>query len=138
MTAAAVYVDSSAILRAVLEAGMTPVVERKLAEAQVLLSSRLSQIECARALLRLGGAAGVSPARLADAERQIDAFWARCDLWGITGPVCDLACRIAPAKPLRTLDAIHLATFLLARRKIAALDLVTTDRRLEDAAASET
>lgn len=138
MTATAIYVDSSAILRAVLEAGMTPAVERKIEEAQILLTSRLSQIECARALLRLRGVPGTSAARLADAERQVDTLWARCELWGITGPVCDLACRVAPTKPLRTLDAIHLATFLFARKRIAGLDLLTTDRRLEDAAASET
>lgn len=138
MTAAAVYLDSSAILRAVLEAGMTPAVERKIDEARLLVSSRLSQVECARALLRLREAGGPPAARLADAERELASLWARCELWEITKAVCELACRVAPTKPLRTLDAIHLATFLLARQKIEGLELLTTDRRLEEATAGET
>jgi predicted nucleic acid-binding protein len=38
---------------------------------------------------------------------------------------------------LRGLDALHLATFSLARREIEGLRLVTTDDRLREAAASE-
>jgi hypothetical protein len=37
---------------------------------------------------------------------------------------------------LRTLDALHLATFLLARARIEGLELLTADQRLEDAARS--
>jgi hypothetical protein len=35
---------------------------------------------------------------------------------------------------VRTLDALHLATFVLARRKIAGLELLTVDARLAEAA----
>jgi hypothetical protein len=48
--------------------------------------------------------------------------------------VCDLACLLAPDKALRTLDALHLATFLMARRRIEGLELLTADQRLQDAA----
>jgi hypothetical protein len=37
---------------------------------------------------------------------------------------------------LRTLDALHLATFLMARGRIEALELLTADHRLEEAANS--
>jgi hypothetical protein len=37
---------------------------------------------------------------------------------------------------LRALDALHLATFLMAQRRIEGLDLLTADARLEDAARS--
>ena len=40
----------------------------------------------------------------------------------------------APGRPLRTLDALHLATYLLARRHIGDLELLTADRRLTEAA----
>ena len=43
---------------------------------------------------------------------------------------------MAPDKALRTLDALHLATFLLARRRIEGLELLTADERLEAAAGS--
>jgi hypothetical protein len=47
--------------------------------------------------------------------------------------VCDLASLLPPDKALRALDALHLSTFLLARRRIDGLELLTGDRRLEDA-----
>ncbi|TMA76343.1 MAG: type II toxin-antitoxin system VapC family toxin [Deltaproteobacteria bacterium] len=63
-------------------------------------------------------------------------MWARCEIWELTRTVCDLARHVAPTKPLRSLDALHLATFVLARRKLEGLELVSVDSRLTDAAAS--
>jgi hypothetical protein len=42
---------------------------------------------------------------------------------------------VAPGKPLRALDALHLATFVLARRRIDGLEMFTVDDRLREAAA---
>jgi predicted nucleic acid-binding protein len=76
----------------------------------------------------------VSEEHLADAGRELDALWARCDIWELTPRVCEMAGQLAPGRPLRTLDALHLATYLLARRRIAGLSLLTADRRLLEAA----
>jgi len=46
----------------------------------------------------------------------------------------DLAERVAPTKSLRTLDALHLSTHLIARRHIEGLEILTEDRLLADAA----
>jgi predicted nucleic acid-binding protein len=73
-------------------------------------------------------------ATLADAERELAALWARCDLWELTSAVCETARHVAPGRPLGALDALHLATFVLAREKIAGLELLTVDERLRDAA----
>ncbi|MFN2397728.1 MAG: type II toxin-antitoxin system VapC family toxin [Gemmatimonadaceae bacterium] len=131
---AAIYLETSAILRAVLETGVSPEIERRLGDASVLLTSRLTLVEAARALIRLRQSASVAEARLADTERGLDALWARCDLWELTPAVCDLAAAIVPTKPLRTLDALHLATFVLARRRLGDVELLTADRRLAEAA----
>ena len=130
----ALYLDTSAVLRAVLESGTTPELERDIREADVLLISRLSRVEAARAWLRLRALGVTSEESLADAAREIDALWARCETWELTPAVCDLASEVSPAKPLGTLDALHLATYLLARRRIAGLELRTTDARLAEAA----
>ena len=76
----------------------------------------------------------MSEQALADATRELDVLWARCDVWGLTAEVCELAERVAPTKSLRTLDALHLSTYLLARRRIEGLELLTADRRLAEAA----
>ena len=133
----ALYVETSAALRAVLEAGTTPVLERRMAGASLLVTSRLSLVEAARAILRLRALGRAAEERLADAGRQLDALWARCDVWELSREVCDLASQLAPAKPLRTLDALHLATYLVARRRIADIELETTDQRLKDAVGAE-
>jgi len=128
------YLDTSAVLRAVLEEGTTPFMERAIASAGTLLTSRLSLVESARALVRLRASRQVSEIQLADAARELDLLWARCEVWEVTREVCDTAGGVAPGTPLRTLDALHLATYLLARRRIPGLELLTADRRLKEAA----
>src|SRR5437879_1946449 len=129
------YLDASAVLRAVLESGTSPEIEELIRDAPVLLTSRLSSVEASRALLRLRQMGQVAEMRLADAEREISVLWARCQFWELTAAVCEMARRAAPMKMLRTLDALHLGTFVLAREQIADLKLLTADDRLRDAAA---
>jgi predicted nucleic acid-binding protein len=133
---AALYLDTSVALRATLEQGTTPALERRIAAAPVLVTSRLALVEAGRALVRVRLQGGVPESRLADARRALDALWQRCELWELTPAVCDLASVLAPDRLLRTLDALHLATFLVARRRIEGLELLTADRRLEEAASS--
>jgi predicted nucleic acid-binding protein len=129
------YLDTSAVLRAVLERGLTPEVEHQLSRSRYLVTSRLALVETARALLRLR-AEGSAEAVIADAARELDSIFARCTIWELTPAVCDLAAQVAPLRPLRTLDAIHLATWLLARRHLGDVVLLTTDERLRGAAAA--
>lgn len=130
----ALYLDTSAVLRVLLETSANQAIEQRMREANSLITSRLTLVEAARALLRLRQSAAVPEARLADAGRDLDALWARCDVWELTPAVCDLAASIAPATALRTLDALHLAIYMLARRRLGAVELLTTDRRLQEAA----
>jgi uncharacterized protein len=130
-----VYLDTSAVLRAVLERGLTPAIERRLAAARYLVTSRLSLVEAARAFGRLR-ANGMAETAIADAARETESVWARCTVWELTPAVCELAAHVAPQHPLRTLDALHLATFLTARRRLGdGVTLLTADERLERAAA---
>ena len=134
ITRAPVYLDTSVVLRAWLETGTSPDIEARLLDAPVLVTSRLALVESARVIHRVRALATVPEQRLADAERGIDDVWTRCEVWELTRDVCDLARTVAPAKPLRALDALHLATFVIARRKIDGLALLTTDTRLAEAA----
>lgn len=133
---AARYIDTSAALRAVLETGTTPEIESEIENAEILITSRLSLVESERALLRLRRSSSVSEERLADAAHAIDELWSHCTIWELTEEVCTAAMQVAPSQPLRTLDALHLATYLRARRRIFGLALLTADRRMERAARS--
>jgi len=127
------YLDTSAVLRAILESGASPDLEARIARAPVLITSRLSLVESSRALHRLRQLGQISETKLADVDRELNAVWARCELWELTASVCERARQVAPAKSLRTLDALHLATFVLARERIGDLELVTADQRLRSA-----
>ncbi|MHB8382210.1 MAG: type II toxin-antitoxin system VapC family toxin [Candidatus Binataceae bacterium] len=134
--AACLYLDTSAVLRSVIESGTSPEVEARIAAAPALITSRLSIVESSRAIHRLRQLGQVSETQLADAQREIDMLWGRCEIWELTAPVCEMAGRVAPGKALRTLDALHLATFVLARERIAGLELLTADQRLQEATGS--
>lgn len=129
----ALYVDTSALLRATLETGTTREVEARLESAPILLTSRLTLVEAARAMIRVRQLGRVSESRIVDVERELERLWARCELWELTPAVCEMARHVAPGRILRALDALHLATFLLARRRIEGLTLLTVDDRLREA-----
>jgi predicted nucleic acid-binding protein len=131
--ATCLYLDTSAVLHGILENGTSPELEAQIAAAPILITSRLSLVESSRAIHRLRQLGQVGEAKLADAQRELSAVWARCELWELTPSVCERACQVAPGTPLRTLDALHLATFVLAREKIEGLELLTVDRRLQQA-----
>lgn len=130
------YLDSSAILRPVLEQGLSPDVERQIDEAELLITSRLSLVETARAFLRVRLLGEHSEAAVVDAEREVQALWRRCEIWELSREVCERALFVSPGVILRSLDALHLATFSLARREIEALQFLTADDRLRQAADS--
>jgi hypothetical protein len=48
--------------------------------------------------------------------------------------ICELGAQLAPDLLLRTLDALHVATYLLARRRLGEVDLLTVDQRIATAA----
>ena len=132
--AAALYLDTSAVLRAALESGLDVEIDRAIGETDVLVTSRLSLVESSRVLHRLRRRGGLSEARLAEVERSIDAIWGRTEIWELSDAICEAARHVAPGRALRALDALHLATFVAARRRIEGLELLTADERLRDAA----
>lgn len=131
--AGALYLDTSAVLRVLLERGVIPELEARIRAASTLVASRLSLVETSRALHRIRRQGPFEESELAETEREIGSVWSRCQLWELSIAVCETARRIAPGSLLRILDALHLATFVLARQQIAGLELVTVDARLADA-----
>jgi len=130
----ALYLDTSAVLRAVLESGTTPEVEERIKRADRLFTSRLSLVEAARAFQRLRADGILSEESLADAARTVDGLWARCHIMELSPEVCALASTVSPGIGLRTLDALHLASYLFARRRVGDVALLTVDSRMRAAA----
>ncbi len=118
---AAVYLDSSALVKLVVREEGSAALRSYLRRRRPWISSALARVEVPRAVLPAGQGA-ITAAR--------DVL-ARCDLVRINTQVLDLASGLTPFE-LRSLDAIHLATAERLREDIGAL--VTYDARMADAA----
>lgn len=117
----ATYLDSSAIVKLVVEEPESAALRRYLRRKRPLVSSALARTEVLRALL-LEGDDGVARGR---------AVLARLDLLRVNDRVLNAAGTLLP-DDLRSLDAIHLATAQQLGSDLARV--VTYDERMSDAA----
>ncbi len=118
---AAVYLDSSAIVKLAVSEPESDALRRHLRRRRPWVSSALARTEVLRSLLASGE----------DAVAAGRAVLARCDLVRVNDRVLNLAGTMGPAD-LRSLDAIHLATAERLRDEIS--ELVVYDQRMADAA----
>jgi predicted nucleic acid-binding protein len=125
-----VYLETGAALRDLLEADGAAAVRALLRGAEVVATSRLTIAEVGRVLARLR----VTDAAVAAAvARRESEFLADSDLWFIL-PVDEetwtRSARPFPDEPVRTLDAIHLATIERIAGVLDPLVVVSTDDRI--------
>ncbi len=125
-----VYAESSAVLAWLLGERSAVAVRKVLAEAERVVASALTPLECARAVAR-----GVATGQLPEADARAAAHlldeasrgWAVLEM---TGSPLDRARQPFPAEPVRTLDAIHLASALEFREALGRLTLLSLDDRI--------
>jgi len=67
------------------------------------------------------------------ARGELAEIWPGIDFLDLSDRICEVARRIAPSSRLRSLDAIHLASFVQAREADPELELLTFDDRLRAA-----
>jgi hypothetical protein len=99
-----------------------------------VLTSRVTVIECERVLIR-ALVTNLLPEAVVAQRRAVLAragdHWVTFDL---DEDVVARARRPFPAEPVRTLDAIHLATAVLARSLVPDLDVLSLDGRVRQCA----
>jgi len=117
----ATYLDSSAIVKLVVEEPQSAALRRYLRRRRPLVSSALARAEVLRALL-LEGEAGMARGH---------SVLARIDLIRVNDRVLNAAGALSPPD-LRSLDAIHLATAGQLGQDLG--QVVTYDERMADAA----
>lgn len=126
------YADSSAVLAWLLNEARAEDVRTSLAEAERVVASTLTVVECARALGRGSAMGRITRAEELEALRLMDLTAARWVLMEMTGRVLQRARSPFPVEPVRTLDALHLATAVTFREAHPALTVVSLDRRIRD------
>jgi predicted nucleic acid-binding protein len=126
------YVESSAVLAWLLDESAAPPVERALHDAEVVVGSELTVLETERVLVRAVAASVLTPEA---AETCRDRLRRASDCWmlmRIHGRILHRAGRPFPVEPVRTLDAIHLASALEARDVVPGLRVLSLDRRIRE------
>ncbi len=124
------YLESSAVLAWLLGEPGGDLVRTRVAAADVLLSSVLTLTEARRALVRAEHL-GILKAR--DGER-LRGMLARSERsWVLMEISADVRARAEgrfPVEPVRTLDALHLATALLFTSAYEDVSILTFDDRI--------
>lgn len=128
------YAESSAVLAWLLDEPTAPAMRRLLAEAEVIITSDLTLIECDRVLLRAVALKELTEAEAADRRAHLSVAAAHWQVLRIAGEIVDRARQPFPGDPIRTLDAIHVASLLVARSAVAGLRLLSLDERVRQAA----
>jgi uncharacterized protein len=120
------YVDSSVLLRIVLGQKQRL---KQWASIDRALASALIEVECLRTLDRLRHRAGLSDEALVIRREAVYHLTREMDIVELSPAVLSRASQPLPT-PLRTLDAIHLATALLWHERFSELVMATHDKTL--------
>ena len=128
------YAESSAVLSWLLDEETAPVVRQLLTDAETIIASDLTLIECDRVLIRAIHLGELTEAEAADRRAQLSAAASHWHVLRMAGEVVDRARQPFPGEPIRTLDAIHVASTLVARTAVAGLKLLSLDERVRNAA----
>lgn len=126
----ALYLESSAVVAWLLGEDSAADVIRAMNQAEVRVTSALTTVEVERAIRRAVVGRIVKEAmahKLSGALARESASWITMSL---TTGVLARAGRAFPVEPVRTLDAIHLATALAFSEAFPDLAILALDRRI--------
>ena len=129
------YAESSAVLAWLLDEVAATEVRQSLASSAMVVASDLTVIECDRVLFRAAALGELTEAEAADRRAHLATALAHWHVLRIAPEIVERARQPFPGEPIRTLDAIHLASALVARSAVAGLELLSLDERIRRAAA---
>lgn len=127
------YAESSAVLAWLMTETAGPRIRQLLTDADAVVASDLTIIECDRVLIRAAALGEITEASAADRRAHLTAAAARWHVLRIGPEIVERARRSFPGDPIRTLDAMHLASALAARSAVAGLELLSLDDRIRRA-----
>jgi uncharacterized protein len=131
-----VYAESSAVLCWLLGEAHSDEVFDRLAVAERVITSKLTLVEVDRALHRAVALDQMTPQDATQRRTTMAQVCGGWDLMPVGDEVLQRARQPLPAEPIRALDAIHLASALLARTRLPGIVVVSLDHRLRGAAGS--
>ena len=128
----AVYLETSALLAWLLGQSGAGEVCAGIDVADVVVTSVVTSVEAERVLTRVLAAGAMSEA---DGRRALGALVRARASWIVMELTADVAARAGasfPVEPVRTLDAVHLATALRFTEAFPSLEVSSLDRRVSE------
>jgi uncharacterized protein len=127
---AARYIESSALVAALLERDAGAL--KSLRARSRRITSALTLAEAARAIVRARVAERLTPEAERAAVRALRRFERRSYLVAVTDDILARVGRPFPVEPVRTLDAVHLATAESLGEPPPLITVVTRDNRIRE------
>lgn len=124
------YVESSALVAALLERDAEALESLRARSRRI--TSALTFAEAARAIVRAGLSGRLTPDEQREAVRALRRFERRCYVVAVSEEVLTRVRRPFPVEPVRTLDAVHLATAELLGEPPQLISIVTRDDRVRE------
>ena len=122
--------ESSALVAALLERDTAA--RKPLPAGTQHVTSALTLAEAGRAIIRARATGRLTVAEEQAAVRALRTFERRCFIHDVDRAVLDRVRRPFPVEPIRTLDAVHLATAELLGEAPQVVTIVTRDVRVRD------
>ena len=126
------YAESSAVLAWLLGESAGERAREILASAELVLASDLTLIECDRVLSRAVTTKQITEAHAADRRAHLNKAALHWNVFALDAEIVERARRPFPIEPIRTLDAIHMATAVVARSTVSGVALLSLDHRLRE------
>jgi hypothetical protein len=126
------YVESSAIAARLLGQSRGAKVGEVLERADNVISSEIVLLECDRALIRAEVSGELSAAQAARQRAVFNreaAFWT---LLRVEDEVLERARRPFPVEPVRSLEALHLASLMVAGSMFVSAEILSFDDRIRE------
>ncbi len=127
-----VYAESSAVLAWLLGDDDGSDVAAVLADAEGVVASDLTVVECERVLIRAWSTGLMTEAEGADHRAMLASARSRWTRLRVSEEVVERSRRPYPVEPVRTLGALHLASALAVRSVVPGLRMVTLDQRIHE------
>lgn len=124
------YIESSALVAALLEHDAPARASLRAGGRRV--TSALTLAEAHRVIIRARVIGRMTPTQERAAVRALQVFARRCDIVAVTDAILTRVGRPFPVEPIRTLDAVHLATAEVLDDAPQLVTIVTRDSRVRD------
>jgi predicted nucleic acid-binding protein len=122
------YIESSALVAALLE--RDAVARKRIPRGTQQVTSALTLAEAGRAIIRARATGRLTTEEEQAAVRALRTFERRCFILDVDRAVLARVRRPFPVEPIRTLDAVHLATAELLGEASPLVTIVTRDDRV--------